>query len=80
MGYELAKVGNDITEEKLLQQKDVLGFEKFATGVNRKQLAVNAESMLLSLAESQQTLAEAKELFQLKFGTAASINVPRLGG
>lgn len=80
LGYELAKVGNDITEQKLLQQKDVLAFEKFATGVNRKQLAVNAEAMLLQLAESQQTLADAKELFQLKFGNAPTMNVPRLGG
>lgn len=80
LGYEIAKVSNDIQDEKLTQLKDQHSFERFATGVNRKQLAVNAETMLLQLAESQQTLKEAKELFQLKFGVAANVNVPRLGG
>lgn len=80
LGYEIAKTSNDIQEQKLLQLKDQLGFEKFATGVMRKQLAVDAETMLLQLAESQQTLADAKELFQLKFGNSPALNVPRLGG
>lgn len=80
LGYEIAKTSNDIQEQKLLQLKDNLSFEKFATGVNQKQLAVNAETMLLGLAESQQNLNEAKQLFQQKFGQAANISVPRLGG
>lgn len=80
LGYEIAKVSNDIQDEKLKQLKDQHSFEKFATGVNQKMLAVSAETMLLQLAESQQTLKEAKELFQLKFGNAPALNVPRLGG
>ncbi|MBE9229141.1 hypothetical protein IQ264_27440 [Phormidium sp. LEGE 05292] len=80
LGYELSKTQNDIQEEKLTQAKDQLSFEKFATGVNKKMLAVDAETMLLQLAERQQSLAEAKEYFQLKFGNAPAMNVPRLGG
>lgn len=80
LGYELAKTQNDIQEEKLTQAKDQLSFERFATGVNKKMLAVDAETMLLQLAESQENLKEAKEYFQLKFGHAPAMNVPRLGG
>lgn len=78
IAYEIAKTSNDIQQEKLLQQTDLLKFEKFGTENNRKQLAVNAESLLLSLAQSQQDLEDAKELFQLKYSQNSSFQLPRL--
>lgn len=81
LGYETAKVGNDITEEKLNQLKDQLDFERFNTYLNREHLAIGAKNSLLALAEAKQELENNSALFELRYRTLPDLEaLPKLGG
>lgn len=74
LGYEQAKVSNDIAEEKLTQLQDQLEFERAMTGVNRESLLTAGKSALLGLEEAQQQLEENSALFELKYRKNPALN------
>ncbi len=80
IGYEQAKVNNDISEEKLLQSKDQLEFERAMTGVNREQLFVAGKSAILALQEAQIQFEENTKLFELRYQQVSAANFEALGG
>lgn len=73
LGYESAKVGNDISEQKLTQLEDQLAFEKAMVVINRNSLAVQGQSALLALQQAQTELENNSQLFELKYRTSASL-------
>lgn len=80
IGYEQAKVNNDISEEKFLQSKDQLEFERAMTGVNREQLFVAGKSAILALQEAQIQFEENTKLFELRYQQVSAANFETLGG
>lgn len=73
LGYESAKVGNDISEQKLTQLEDQLAYEKAMVFLNKQSLLVQGKTALLALQQAQTELENNSELFELKYRTSASL-------
>ncbi|MFB2838530.1 hypothetical protein [Floridanema evergladense] len=80
LGYEQAVVTNDISEEKLIQSKDLLNFERGMTGVNREQLLIAGKSAILALQEAQVQFEENTKLFELRYQVSGSVEFQPIGG
>lgn len=80
LGYEMAVVGNDITEEKLLQSKDQLQFERAMTGVNREMLFIQGKSAVLALEQAKVDFEENTKLFELRYQCSGTTEFNALGG
>lgn len=74
LGYDQAKISNDISEEKLSQLQDQLEYERAMTGVNRESLLTAGKSALIALQEAQQQLEENTSLFELKYRKSLSFS------
>lgn len=73
LGYESAKVANDITEQKLEQLQDQLSYERAMVFLNKQSLVTQGKSALLSLQQAQIELENNSELFELKYRTTVSL-------
>lgn len=80
LGYEIAKLGNDVTEQKKLQSEDNLEFEKAMTLLNRENLQVAGQSALLALQQSQADLEQKSELFELRYNRTIDADFERMLG
>lgn len=67
LGFEQAKLGNDITEQKKTQLEDSLKYEKAMTLLNRENLLTQGKSALLGLQQAQAELEQNSELFELRY-------------
>lgn len=67
ISLEQAKLGNELSREKLTQVGDNLKYEKAMTGVNRERLMIQGKQALLALEEAKQELAASQDLTKLKF-------------
>lgn len=80
LGYEQAKLGNDISEQKKSQLEDNLDYEKAMTLLNRESLMVQGKSALLGLQQAQADLEQNSELFELRYNRTTDANFDKLLG
>jgi hypothetical protein len=79
LALESAKISNQIGEQKLLQLKDGLKFEKAMTLVNRETLLVQGKDAVLKLQQAKLDFENNNKLFELKYRNVPQIEFNSLG-
>ena len=79
IALDSAQTANDISEEKLLQSKDQLNFERAMTGVNREMLFIQGKEAVLALEQAKIQFEENTKLFELRY-QVSGVNLDAIGG
>jgi hypothetical protein len=80
LGLESAQTANDISEEKLIQSKDQLNFERAMTGVNREMLFIQGKEAVLALEQAKVQFEENTKLFELRYQVSGTTEFNAIGG
>ena len=79
IALDSAQVSNSISEEKLLQSKDQLQFERAMTGVNREMLFIQGKEAVLALEQAKIQFEENTKLVELRY-QVSGVNLDAIGG